>query len=263
LPARILFEILKSIHCIWLDFGDVREYNAPVLSNYIKGFSMFVPNLSLYTNYEDSEKVGRTPYIAVFKKDGKTLLYICDRHCANVSFDMVDFCFSEKSPAIPEIAVIEYERAERAMNPWSFHDNTIAYAGAIAAKRGLPVAYADLSQAEMLHVLRKKHPQRDLTEEDLLKTLRSGGPSTKQGEYNLFANELDSLGRDPFMVKNIAAALNEYDVILAIFGEGHYRSQRLILEDMLGRPEYIKDVPNTRGDFNDCKISPIDLGVDV
>ena len=67
-------------------------------------------------------------------------------------------------------------------------------------------------------------------------------------------------GRDPFMLRNIAAALNRYDTVFAVFGEGHYRSQRLVLEDMLGKPEYIKTVPNPRGNFTDLKITPVDLG---
>jgi hypothetical protein len=220
---------------------------------------MFVPNFDFYKTYEDSEKIGRTPYIAVFRKNGKLLLYVCDRHCANVSFDMVDFCFSEKSPAMPQIAVIEYERAGREPGPYSFQDNTLAYAAAITAKRGLPVVYADLSSAEMLDVLKQHNPARNITDDDLHKALTAGGPSTKKGEYNLFAHQIDLYGRDPFMIKNITAALNKYDVVLAVFGEGHYRSQRLVLEDMLGTPEYINSVPNTRGDFSNLEIKPTAL----
>ncbi|MCL2629516.1 MAG: TraB/GumN family protein [Alphaproteobacteria bacterium] len=220
---------------------------------------MFVPNHDLYKTWEESENVGRYPYIAVFKKDGKTLIYIAEDHGANKSYDMTDFCFSDKSPAKPQIAVVEYRNSGRDLLPREIHGNNLAYVAAVAAKRGLPVVFADLSDEETLAVLREHRPDREFTEEDLRKSLSCGGPSVKKGEYNFFSHLINLHGRDPYMVNNIAAALNKYDVVLAAFGEGHYRSQRLILEDMMGKPEYIKDVPNTRGNFDDIKIEPIKL----
>lgn len=218
----------------------------------------FKPNFDLYDEWEDAEKVfkdGRRTYIAVFKKDEKTLLYIADAHGMNESFDMVDFCFSENSPAKPEIAVVE----NAGRKPAGFQSNGMIYAVAVAAKLGLPVVFGDLSESEMLDVLRLHAPGKDLKEDDLHKVLTSGGPSRKKGPYNLMAADLNKYGRDPFMVKNIAAALDKYNVVLAMFGEGHYRSQRLILEDMLGQPEYITKVPNSRGDFDDIEIKPVTL----
>jgi hypothetical protein len=220
---------------------------------------MLIPNIDLYKTWEESENVGRYPYIAVFKKDGKTLIYIAEDHGANKSYDMTDFCFSDKSPAQPQIAVVEYRNSAREITQGEIPQNNLIYAAAVAAKRGLPVVFADLSDEEMLAILREKHPDREFTEQDLHKSLTAGGPSVKKGEYNFFSHEINLYGRDPYMVKNIAAALNKYDVVLAVFGDGHYRSQRLILEDMMGKPEYIKDVPNTRGDFSDIKIEPIKL----
>ena len=61
------------------------------------------------------------------------------------------------------------------------------------------------------------------------------------------------------MLENIAAALNKYDTVFAIFGGGHYEVQRLVLEDMMGKPEYITRIKNMRGDFSDIKINPIRL----
>ena len=220
---------------------------------------MFCPNYDLYKTWEEAEIIGRQPYIALFKKDKKTLIYIAEDHRANKSFDMTDFCFSDESPATPEIAVVEYRNSGRDITARQIHENNLTYAAAVATKRGLPVVFADLSDEEMLNILREKHPGRIFTEDDLIKTLSAGGPSVKKGEYNFFSHEINLYGRDPFMVSNIAAALNKYDVVLAVFGEGHYRSQRLILEDMMGKPEYIKDVPGIRGDFEDIKIEPIRL----
>lgn len=219
----------------------------------------FIPNFDLYKTWEESERVGQHPYIAVFKKNGKTLLYIAEDHGANISYDMTDFCFSDKSPAVPQIAVVEYRNSGRNPTKNSIHRNNLVYAAAVATKRGLPVVFADLSDEEMLKILRERHPDREFTTEDLTKSLTAGGPSVKKGEYNFFSHEINLYGRDPYMINNIAAAMNQYDVVLAVFGEGHYRSQRLVLEDMFGEPEYIRDVPNTRGDFGDIKIEPIKL----
>jgi hypothetical protein len=50
-------------------------------------------------------------YISIFKKDKKTLVYLCDDHYTNISFDMADFCFSDNAPAKPDVGVVEYENA--------------------------------------------------------------------------------------------------------------------------------------------------------
>jgi hypothetical protein len=224
---------------------------------------MFAPNMNLYVPWEDAEKIEHAPYIAVFKKDNKTLIYIASKNSTNESFDAVDFCFSRQSLPFPEIAVVEFEHSDRKVTPGLIQRNNLIYGGAVAARHGLPVVYADLSQTEMLKVLQDKFPEKNLTEQDLIKTLRAGGPSVKKGEYNLYAHYLYMLGRDPYMLNNIAAALNKYDVVLAVSGEGHYRSQRLILEDMMGKPEYIKDFPNSRGDFNDIVINTVNLDLHI
>jgi hypothetical protein len=218
---------------------------------------MFEPNLSLLKNYDDADKVGRCPYIAVFRKNQKTLIYLADDHGANKSFDMVDFCFGKDAPAIPKIAVVEFENAGREII--GFQRNSLIYAAAVATKRGIPVVLADLSETQMIDTLKKYNPNENFDKEKLHQILRSGGPSYKKGILNKYDADLDLYGRDPFMLKNIAAALNQYDIVFAIFGEGHYRSQRLVLKDMLGVPEYIEFVPNTRGDFSELKINPIKL----
>ena len=74
---------------------------------------MFKANFDLYKPWEDAEKIGRPPYVAVFRKAEKVLLYVAEKHGENKSFDMTDFCFSDKSPAIPEIAVVEFENSGR------------------------------------------------------------------------------------------------------------------------------------------------------
>ncbi|MCL2737346.1 MAG: hypothetical protein FWE17_00590 [Alphaproteobacteria bacterium] len=222
---------------------------------------MFVPNLDLL--HKSSERPEREPYIAIFRKGEKILIYIAEKHSANESFDMTDFCFSDKSPAAPQVVLVEFERSGRKAGTGEIHGNNLAYAAARATECGLPVIFADLSRDECLDVWRKRYPERIFTDEDLRRARRTGRPSTNKGEDSLLLYELELYGRDPFMVKNIVAALNKYEVVLAVFGEGHYRAQRLVLEDIMGKPEYIKDVPNTRGDFSNCKIVPIDLGVTI
>jgi len=220
---------------------------------------MFTPNLDLYVPFEDSERMGKSPYIAVFRKGGKHLIYIAENHIANESFDMTDFCLSDKDLPMPDVAVIEFENENRPVTTGLIQRNSLIYTGAVAAKKGIPVVFADLSQDEMLDVLRKQHNDQTLTTEDLIKTLRAGGPSTKKGLYNLMSYNLNKYGRDAYMVKNIAAALNKYNVVLVTMGEGHYRTHRLIIEDMMGTPEYINRVPNSRGDFSTTEIKPIKL----
>ncbi len=59
---------------------------------------------------------------------------------------------------------------------------------------------------------------------------------------NSISIDEDLHARDPFIIKNIAAALNKYDTVLAVFGEGHYQTQQNALKDMLGEPkEYITE----------------------
>ncbi|MDR1071886.1 MAG: hypothetical protein LBL21_04560 [Rickettsiales bacterium] len=223
--------------------------------------TQFEPNLGLLKEWEDAGPIfDQYAYVAIFKKNEKTLIYACDDHGANVSFDMVDFCFTDGFSEKPQVAVIEYENSDRKMTQLAFQDNALAYAAGVAAKRGLPVVLADLSENEMLDVVKRFAPDKELVNYDYLyKILDAGEPSRKKGPYNLLDAELELHGRDPFMLKNIAAALNKFDTVFAIFGEGHYRSQRLVLEDMLGKPEYIKDFPNTRGDFGGLEFSPIKL----
>ena len=220
----------------------------------------FKPNFDLIVPWEDAIRpLQRMPYVAVFRKDNKVLVYACDKHMANISFDMVDFCFGENAPAVPQIAVVEYRNSGRTPGSFSFQDNSLTYAAAVADKKGLPVVFADLSDEEMLNVLRRHFPDRGFIADDLRKILTAGGPSKKKGEYNMLDWSLEMYGRDPFMISNIAAALNKYDVVFAIFGEGHYRSHRLVLEDMMGTPEYIIEFPNTRADFSGMEIKPIIL----
>lgn len=61
------------------------------------------------------------------------------------------------------------------------------------------------------------------------------------------------------LLRDWASALNRYNTVFAIFGVGHYENQRLVLEDMLGKPEYITRIKNMRGDFTNVKIEPIKL----
>jgi len=223
---------------------------------------MFVPNFDLYVNYEDSIK--NFQGIAVFKKNNKTLIYNLDAHYKNLSFDRVDFCFSGKTLPIPEITVIELSKEQLLLKKQFLQqDNSVSYSAFLSTIKNIPFVCADLDKKQMLDILKKRLPNNNLIDEDVIKALNSGGPFTTKNIYNFYANEIVRYGRDPFMIKNIATALNKYNTVFASFGHGHYCCQRLILEDMLGEPEYIKEVPNTRGDFSDITLNPIDLGVEL
>ena len=115
----------------------------------------FKPNFDLYKVFEETDKIGdfHAPYFAIFKKENKTLVYLCDRHCANVSFDAVDFCFSGQRFKLPEVSVIEYPH-DKKNTKWGFHDNSLIYAGAVSDKNNIPVVYADLSEDDKLNVFK-------------------------------------------------------------------------------------------------------------
>ncbi len=222
----------------------------------------FKPNFDLYREWKDANKsqdfACNSAYIAVFKHDNKTLVYMCDVHRFNVSFDMVDMCFADDFITKPDVLLTEMENAdyERKLNWHGYQDNTLAYAAGVAARRNIPVVFADLSKSQYVDVINRGFPDNQITENDLHKVFGSGGPNSNGNIYQQMSAYVDKFGRDRFMLDNIAAALNKYDTVFCIFGRGHFESQRLVLEDMMGKPEYITKVPNTRGDFSDLKIKP-------
>lgn len=223
----------------------------------------FKPNFELYREWRDAEHAkqfaGATPFIAVFKRGTKTLVYMGDRHCYNVSFDMVDMCFENGLGVQPDVLLTEMENEgyERKLGAHGLQDNTLAYAAAVAAKLGVPAVFADLSDVQKVAVINAGFPDNQITTEDLRKVFGTGkGPDSKGDIYQQMSAYVDRHGRDLFMLQNIAAALNKYDTVFVIFGAGHYEAQRLVLEDMMGKPEYITKIQNMRGDFSGLKIKP-------
>lgn len=225
----------------------------------------FKPNFDLLLNWSDVKRAkdfaSNSAFISVFKRDNKTLVYMCDMHSYNISFNMTDMCFADDFGIKPDVLLTEMENSgyERKMNWHGLQDNTLAYAAAVAAKKEIPVVFADLSDDQMINVLKTGFPDREITNEELHKALRAG-PTNQDGNiYNQMCDYLGRMGRDRFMLNNIAMALNKYDTVFAIFGIGHYESQRLVLEDMMGKPEYITKIKDMRNDFSDVKIEPIKL----
>ncbi|MBO4625733.1 MAG: hypothetical protein J5679_00450 [Alphaproteobacteria bacterium] len=225
----------------------------------------FKPNFDLYREWKDSEQskcfASNSAYIAVFKRDNKTLVYMCDDHTKNISFNMVDMCFADDFGIKPDVFLSEMENADydRKFNWHGYEDNTLAYAVGVAAKQNVPVVFADLSKSQYVDVINRGFPDNQITEDDLCKVFGSGGPNSNGNIYQQMSAYVDKFGRDIFMLENIAAALNKYDTVFCIFGRGHFESQRLVLEDMMGKPEYITKIKNMRGDFSNVKINPIKL----
>ena len=180
---------------------------------------------------------------------------MCDIHMLNISFNMVDMCFADDFSIKPDILLIEMENSgfERKLDWYGYQNNTLAYAAAVATKKEIPVVFADLSDEQMINVLKTGFPDSEITNKVLHDVLRAGPSKNKMCEY------LSKYGRDKFMLENIATALNKYNTVFAIFGSGHYEAQRLVLEDMMGEPEYITRIKNIRGDFSDIKVEPIKL----
>lgn len=222
-----------------------------------KGLKMqFRPNYDLIRAWEDSDRafsdLYHAPYVAIFECNGKTLVYMCDKHDANISFDMVDACFNCLGLANPDVLLTEFANAGREMTQRQFQVNTLAYAAGVASKHNVPVVLADLSDNQMLDVLRSRYPMRKFSVKDLGRFL--SGPMRFRGEDGEMGIAINMFGRDRFMLDNIAMALNKYNVVFAIFGSGHYEQQRLALIDMLGEPKYITKIPNMRGEFDSKNI---------
>lgn len=216
----------------------------------------FKPNYDLIQAWEDADRafsdLYHAPYVAIFERDGKILVYMCDKHDANISFDMVDACFKKFGLGRPDVLLTEFSNSGREMTPRQFQVNTLAYAAGVAAKHDIPAVLADLSDKQMLEVLHRQYPTRKFTEKDLGRFLC--GPMRSRGEDGEMGIAINMFGRDRFMLDNIAAALNKYNVVFAIFGSGHYEQQRLALIDMLGEPKYITKIPNMRGEFDSKNI---------
>ena len=198
--------------------------------------------------------------IAVFRRGDKTLVYMLDHHWRNKAFDMVDMCFADDFGIKPDVLVAEMENDcyERKLIPqWFQHANPVHAIG-VAAKKKIPVVFADLSPNQMVEVVNVGFPNNQITREGLSKVLNaqlnSDGDINQQMHAYLCLN-----GRDRFMLQNIAEALNKYNNVFAIFGNMHYAMEYLVLEDMMGKPEYITKIKNMRGDFSDVKIEPIKL----
>ena len=225
----------------------------------------FKPNFDLLRYWPDAEHArdfaSNTAFVAIFKRDNKTLVYMCDRHCYNISFNMVDMCFADDFGYKPDVLLTEMPNAgfERRFNWHGVQDNTLAHAAVVAMKKNVPVVFSDLSDEQIVKVINAGFPDNQITSDDLHKVFSSGGPYPNGNMWQKMSAHVDMYGRDRFMLQNIAAALNKYDTVFAIFGSGHYESQRLVLEDMMGKPEYITKMKNMRGDFSDVKIEPIKL----
>lgn len=225
----------------------------------------FKPNFDLLRYWNSAEKlesfVATPPCIAIFRKSNKTLVYMCDVHGENRSFDMVDMCFADDFGYKPEVLLTEVENFgyDKRMGWYDFQTDTLVYAAGVGAQKGIPVVFADLSDSQCVDVINSGFPDNQITEKNLGEILHSE-PNMSGNLYERMSAYLDMYGRDRFMLQNIAMALNEHDIVFVICGAGHYENQRLVLEDMLGMPKWItKDIKNMRGDFSDVKIEPIKL----
>lgn len=224
----------------------------------------FKPNFDLLRDWASAEKsikfASNSAYVAIFRRDDKTLVYMCDRHGENISFNMVDMCFADDFGVKPDVLLTEIENTgfERKFNWRGYQSNTLVYAAEIAAQRNIPVVFSDLSDSQYVDVINCGFPDNKITTIDLDRVL-SSEPNMNGNLLQQMSSYLNVMGRDRFMLQNIAAALNRYDTVFAIFGVGHYEDQRLVLEDMLGKPEYITRIKNMRGDFSNVKIEPIKL----
>ncbi len=225
----------------------------------------FRPNFDLLRDWESAEKAKdfacNSAFVSVFKRDGKTLVYMCDRHGENISFNMVDMCFSDDFGIRPDVLLVEMENEnfERKFDWYWLQNNTLSYAAAVASEKNVPIVFADLSDTQMIEVINCGFPNNKISESADLSKVLSHEPNINGNLYQQMCEYLGMAGRDKFMLQNIAVALNKYDTVFCIFGVGHYEKQRLVLEDMMGEPEYITRIKNMRDDYSNVKIDPIKL----
>lgn len=217
----------------------------------------FQPDFDLYQEYENVPREIQPPYVAVFRKGVKTLVCICERHQHIFSFDIIDWVFDKSS--LPPADVFLVERENDYDKPVG-NRSSLLYAAAIAAQKNIPIVFFDLSAKQMIAVLGNLYPDQEFTPQRLHNILTSRPVRNGTTDCEMII-ALNRYGRDKFMIQNIAAALNKYDTVYVIFGEEHFRSQRQMLIDMLGKPEYINrnQIPQMRRDFSGMKINPIKL----
>ena len=131
-----------------------------------------------------------------------------------------------------------YGRARETDQPFAPAEAIAAY-----AKRDHHVAWGELFTEKRLNAYFKKYYKQNFAETDFIRLyqdLMNVYPEkwvTKTPFYRL--NSAIGLARSRFMLQNIAAALNQYDVVFAEMGAGHYMDLVVALENMLGEPQVI------------------------
>lgn len=211
----------------------------------------FKPNVNLLNHYDNTlqDRSRKPPYVAIYRLGKKTLVYMAERHVTESSWNMLEWCFSKKSGLRPDVLLTEFENVGRDL----YRDdrtkkNTLSHATFVAAEHNVPVVLADLSESQMMDVM-------GTDDKKYLHNSLQAGPNSKGNELQKSCAKLGILGRNPFMVQNIAAALNKYDTVFCIFGEGHFREQRAVLDDMFGKEpdEFITEFPDMHTDFGKSK----------
>lgn len=137
-----------------------------------------------------------------------------------------------------------YGRAREIAQPLTAKEAIATY-----AKRDHHPEWGTLFTEQKLNKYFKKHYKQNFEETDFIKLyqdLMNIYPEKwviKTPFYRL--NHATGLARSQFMLQNIAAALNKYDVVFAEMGAGHYLDLVEALQQMLGAPQVIdgKDLP--------------------
>lgn len=218
-----------------------------------KGTEMdFKPNFDLLGQIKP--QVLQSPYVAIYRCGKKTLVYMADFHGEKESWDMVDWCFSDQFEFKPDILLTEFEHAGRRLT--NSPTNTLTHAAFVAERHNIPVVLTDLSDDEKLAVLG------DGADVDYLDKVLHSEPKFDGNDLEKANAKFNKYGRNPFMLQNIASALNKYDTVFCIFGEGHLREQQDVLNDMFGTvPEYITEFPeNTMTEYGKDKAGVFNNG---
>ena len=98
------------------------------------------------------------------------------------------------------------------------------------------------TEAELLNYF-QRHYHQDFNQTDFIQLHRDlhnlyATKEIRKTPYYRLTDALDVV-RGTFMLQNIEAALNQYDVVFIEMGSGHYVDMYRALQKMLGKPHYI------------------------
>lgn len=118
----------------------------------------FAADLKLLTTYEETDaslkKINR-PYLAVYKKDKKTLVYLVSFRDSSSELSLTDYAFKKYKP---EVVLIDKPRDLMYFSPKCSGTASDYYAG-LAAENNIPVVLASTNNIDDIKILMNRDPE--------------------------------------------------------------------------------------------------------